>query len=43
MKLSLSDRRFRKDGFINTLKLWAWGNMKAAMGKGMDSSGYRKN
>ena len=41
--LSLSDRRFRKDGFLNTLRLWAWGNMTAAMGKGVDSSGYRKD
>ncbi|HSB47705.1 MAG TPA: glycosyltransferase [Candidatus Bilamarchaeum sp.] len=42
LKLSLSDRRFKKDGFFRTLRLWAWGNMTAAMGKGVDSSGYRK-
>jgi cellulose synthase/poly-beta-1,6-N-acetylglucosamine synthase-like glycosyltransferase len=43
LKLSLSDRRFRKDGFLNTLKLWAWGNMTAAVGRGVDSRGYKKN
>lgn len=42
LRLSLSDRRFRKDGFFRTLRLWAWGNMTAALGKGIDSSGYRK-
>jgi glycosyltransferase involved in cell wall biosynthesis len=43
LKLSLSDRRFKKDGFLNTLKLWAWGNMTAAVGKGVDSSQYKKS
>lgn len=43
LRLSLSDRRFRKDGFLNTLKLWAWGNMTAAIGKGVDSSEYKKS
>ena len=42
LRLSLSDRRFKKDGFLKTLKLWAWGNVTAAVGRGVDSRGYRK-
>jgi len=39
--LSLSDRRFRKYGFLRTMGLWGKGNLSAWMGKGVDSSGYR--
>jgi glycosyltransferase involved in cell wall biosynthesis len=41
MLVSLSDRRFRKEGFIKTLVLWGKGNLKAWMGKGVDSSSYK--
>ncbi len=41
LKLSLSDRRFRKNGFLSTLGLWGKGNIAAWMGKGYDSSGYK--
>ncbi|MEW6721973.1 MAG: glycosyltransferase [Candidatus Micrarchaeota archaeon] len=37
----LSDRRFRKEGFIRTLGLWGKGNFTAFFGNGMDSSGYK--
>jgi glycosyltransferase involved in cell wall biosynthesis len=40
--LSLSDRRFKKEGFTRTVGLWAWSNMAAILGKGFDSSGYKK-
>jgi glycosyltransferase involved in cell wall biosynthesis len=39
--LSLSDRRFRKDGFLRTLGLWGRSNLAAWMGNGVNSSGYR--
>ena len=41
MVVTLSDRRFRKEGFIRTLALWMKGNLAAWMGKGVDSSTYK--
>ncbi len=43
LQISLSDRRFRKDGFSKTLSMWAWSNIAVLMGKGFDSSGYKKD
>lgn len=41
LRLLLSDRRFRKHGFLSTLGLWGKGNIAAWMGRGMDSSNYK--
>jgi glycosyltransferase involved in cell wall biosynthesis len=41
LKVSLSDRRFRKDGFISTVGLWGRSNIAAWMGRGRDSAQYK--
>ncbi|MBI5355560.1 MAG: glycosyltransferase [Candidatus Aenigmarchaeota archaeon] len=43
MILTLSDRRFRQQGFFRTLGLWGWSNMAALVGKGASTSGYRRD
>ncbi len=40
--LTLSDRRFREDGFFRTLILWLWSDILLLLGKGVDTKGYRK-
>ncbi len=41
--LTLSDRRFRQDGFFRTVALWGWSNVSAMAGKGVDVlGGYTK-
>ena len=42
--LTLSDRRFKQEGFINTVALWGWSNISAMMGSGVDVlNGYTKD
>jgi glycosyltransferase involved in cell wall biosynthesis len=41
LAVSLSDRRFKKDGFFGTVGLWGKSNIAAWTGKGVDSSGYK--
>ncbi|MFH0884384.1 MAG: glycosyltransferase [Candidatus Micrarchaeota archaeon] len=41
LEVSLSDRRFRKEGFLGTIGLWGKSNIAAWTGKGRDSSGYK--
>jgi glycosyltransferase involved in cell wall biosynthesis len=41
LEVSLSDRRFRKEGFLGTIGLWGKSNLAAWTGKGVDSSGYK--
>jgi len=41
LKLVLSDRRFRENGFFRTLFLWGWSDVAALFGKGKKTSGYR--
>ncbi len=43
LRLYLSDRRFREDGFLETLWLWGKGNVAAGLGKGKSTVGYRKD
>jgi glycosyltransferase involved in cell wall biosynthesis len=43
LEVSLSDRRFKKEGFFSTIGLWGKSNIAAWMGKGRDSSGYKTN
>jgi glycosyltransferase involved in cell wall biosynthesis len=43
MMLTLSDRRFREDGFFRTVALWGWSNAVAVFGKGKSTEGYRKD
>lgn len=41
--MTLSDRRFKQDGFFRTVALWGWSNVSAIMGKGIDvMKGYTK-
>ncbi|NYZ77317.1 glycosyltransferase [Candidatus Micrarchaeota archaeon] len=40
--LTLSDRRFRENGFFRTLGLWLWSNVLIFAGKGAPTGGYRK-
>lgn len=39
--VTLSDRRFRQDGFIRTVLLWAYANIRVWIGRGMGTEGYR--
>lgn len=39
--VTLSDRRFREDGFIRTVFLWSVANLKVWFGEGMGTDGYR--
>ncbi len=39
--LSLSYRRFKKDGFLSTISLWGRSNIAAWTGRGADSSAYK--
>lgn len=41
--LTLSDRRFRQDGFFRTLGLWGWSNVAAFVTQGVSTNGYRKD
>ncbi len=41
LAVSLSDRRFKKDGFWGTVGLWGRSNIAAWSGRGRDSSGYK--
>jgi len=42
--LTLSDRRFKQDGFFRTVALWIWSDIAALCGKGIDvMKGYTKN
>ncbi len=41
--LTLSDRRFREQGFFRTVAFWGISNMAAMMGSGLDTDGYRKD
>jgi len=44
LRMALSDRRFKQDGFFKTVGLWGWSNISAMMGKGVDvMKGYTKN
>jgi len=44
LALTLSDRRFRQDGFFRTLGVWWMSNMSAWFGKGKDvNAGYTKD
>jgi glycosyltransferase involved in cell wall biosynthesis len=44
LKLTLSDRRFKQDGFFRTVGLWIWSDICALFGKGIDvMKGYTKN
>jgi cellulose synthase/poly-beta-1,6-N-acetylglucosamine synthase-like glycosyltransferase len=43
MKLTLSDRRFKENGFFRTVALWGWSNMVAMLGKGKSTDDYRKD
>ncbi|MFH1785245.1 MAG: glycosyltransferase [Candidatus Micrarchaeota archaeon] len=41
---TLSDRRFKEDGFFRTVALWIWSDICALFGKGIDvMKGYTKN
>ncbi len=42
LRLTLSDRRFRANGFFRTVAFWAWGNLSLVLGKGVESAGYKK-
>jgi len=37
----LSDRRFREGGFFRTIMLWSGANIRAWLGRGMSTKGYR--
>ncbi len=39
--LTLSDRRFKQQGFFRTLGLWGWSNIAAVTGDGLSTDGYR--
>ena len=39
--VTLSDRRFKEDGFIRTILLWTKANIKVWFGRGMSTDGYR--
>ncbi len=41
--LTLSDRRFREDGFFRTLGLWLWSDILLLLGRKADTKGYRKS
>jgi glycosyltransferase involved in cell wall biosynthesis len=41
--LTLSDRRFRENGFFRTLALWGWSNVTCLAGNGTSTKGYRKD
>lgn len=42
--VTLSDRRFKDEGFFRTVALWGWSNISAMNGKGVDvMGGYTKN
>lgn len=41
--LTLSDRRFREQGFFRTVGLWGVSNIAAMMGAGLSTDGYRKD
>ncbi|MBI5227541.1 glycosyltransferase [Candidatus Micrarchaeota archaeon] len=43
MIMTLSDRRFKREGFIKTVALWGWSNISAIGGKGVSIEGYRKD
>ncbi len=41
--LTLSDRRFKQDGFVKTVALWGWSNISAFVNGGVDvMKGYTK-
>jgi len=40
--VTLSDRRFREDGFFRTVLMWAVADVKAWLGSGKDAKQYRK-
>lgn len=43
LRIMLSDRRFKSDGFFRTVALWGWSNISAMMGNGVDvMKGYTK-
>jgi hypothetical protein len=42
LRVWLSDRRFRSDGFVRTVLLWAQSDLRVLDGEGFDSAGYRK-
>lgn len=39
--VTLSDRRFKEDGFFRTVLLWTGANIKVWLGRGMSTDGYR--
>lgn len=41
LRLTLSDRRFRQQGFLKTLGLWSWSNVAAFVKDGISTEGYR--
>ncbi len=43
MIMTLSDRRFKREGFIKTIALWGWSNIAATFGSGVSIKGYRKD
>lgn len=40
--VTLSDRRFRENGFFRTILLWVWSDILIIFGKGACTEGYRK-
>ena len=43
LRLYLSDRRFKEDGFLQTIWLWGTSNIAATIGRGKSTQGYRKD
>jgi glycosyltransferase involved in cell wall biosynthesis len=41
LKLTLSERRFKEEGFFRTIALWGWSNVLAFFGDGKSTEGYR--
>ena len=42
LTLTLSDRRFRSNGFLRTVGLWAWGNLALIIGRGIGTEKYKQ-
>ncbi len=40
--LTLSDRRFRSNGFFRTIGLWTWGNISLMLGRKVSSEEYKE-
>ena len=42
LRVTLSDRRFRQNGFFRTIALWSWSNLNLFIGNKVDSGNYKK-